>query len=80
VEGFCYEMTVFYDVAPCSLVEIDLRFRGAYCLGRTSEMTSSFYETTRLNIAEDTRRGENLKSHWILSLSHVIPTSYMFAV
>jgi hypothetical protein len=25
-------MTVFKDVAPCSLVEIDRRFRGAYCL------------------------------------------------
>jgi hypothetical protein len=26
------KMTVFWDVAPCSLVEIYLRFRGAYCL------------------------------------------------
>lgn len=25
-------MTVFWDVAPCSLIEIDLRFRDAYCL------------------------------------------------
>jgi hypothetical protein len=25
-------MTVFCDVAPCSLVEIDRSFRGAYCL------------------------------------------------
>jgi hypothetical protein len=25
-------MTVFWDVAPCSLVEIDRRFSGAYCL------------------------------------------------
>jgi hypothetical protein len=26
------KMIVFWDVAPCSLVEIDPRFRGAYCL------------------------------------------------
>jgi hypothetical protein len=26
------KMTVFWDVAPCSLVQIDRRFRGAYCL------------------------------------------------
>jgi hypothetical protein len=25
-------MTVFWDVVPCSLVEIDRRFRGAYCI------------------------------------------------
>jgi hypothetical protein len=25
-------MTVFRDVAPCSLVEVYRRFRGAYCL------------------------------------------------
>jgi hypothetical protein len=25
------KMTVFWDVAPCSLVEVYLRFRGAYC-------------------------------------------------
>jgi hypothetical protein len=26
------KITVFWDVAPCSLVKIDRRFRGAYCL------------------------------------------------
>jgi hypothetical protein len=26
------KMTVFWNVAPCNLVEIDRRFRGAYCL------------------------------------------------
>jgi hypothetical protein len=30
--GFGSKMTVFWDVAPCSLVEIDRRFTGAYCL------------------------------------------------
>jgi hypothetical protein len=26
------KMTVFWDVVPYGLVEIDLRFKGAYCL------------------------------------------------
>jgi hypothetical protein len=26
------KFTVFWDVAPCSHVEVDRRFRGAYCL------------------------------------------------
>jgi hypothetical protein len=25
------KMAVFWDVAPCSLIDIDRRFRGAYC-------------------------------------------------
>jgi hypothetical protein len=43
------KMTVFWDVAPCSLVEIDQYFRGAYCLhhqgthaGATSQETVTF--------------------------------------
>jgi hypothetical protein len=28
------KMTVFWDVAPCGSMEIDQRFRGAYCLNR----------------------------------------------
>jgi hypothetical protein len=30
-------MTVFWDVEPCSLLEIDRRFRGAYCLHHQSD-------------------------------------------
>jgi hypothetical protein len=51
------KMTVFWDVAPCSFVEIDLRFRGAYCLivlmmeaVSTSETSINFYKG---NIPED---------------------------
>jgi hypothetical protein len=67
--------TVFWDVAPCSLVEIFRRFRGACCLHHlgdekaagTSETSVDFYQSTRHNIPEDshlhTRRRENLKSH-----------------
>jgi hypothetical protein len=28
----CMKMIVFWDVAPCSLVDSDRRFRVAYCL------------------------------------------------
>jgi hypothetical protein len=58
----CVEVTVFWNVALCSLVEINLHFRGAYCLhykaiiaimmeaARNSETSVSFYQTTRCNI------------------------------
>jgi hypothetical protein len=39
------KMAVFWDVMPCSLVEIDRRFRGAFCLhhqGATSQKTAIF--------------------------------------
>jgi hypothetical protein len=29
------KMIVLWDVAPCSLVQIDRRFRGVYCLHHT---------------------------------------------
>jgi hypothetical protein len=50
-------MTVFWDVAPSSLAEIDRHFRGACSLMMaavsTSETSINFYETTRRNIPED---------------------------
>jgi hypothetical protein len=30
--GGGYEDRAFWDVAPCSLIRVDLSFRGAYCL------------------------------------------------
>jgi len=73
---------VFWDVAPCSHVEVDRRFRGAYCLHhqgalmmeavRTSETSVNFNLTTRRYIPEDsklhTRRRENFKTHNFLTL------------
>jgi hypothetical protein len=71
-------MAVFWDLAPCSVVEIDRRFRGTYYLHHqamtlimeaesTSETSINFYETTRRKFQEDnhlhTRSRENLKSH-----------------
>jgi hypothetical protein len=50
-------MAVFRDVEPCGLVEVYRRFRGACCLHlqghRTSETSVKFYQTTRLDILED---------------------------
>jgi hypothetical protein len=63
------KITVFWDVAPCSLVEVDRRFRGAYFLHhqRIPETSVRFHETTRRSIPEDshihTGHRENLKSH-----------------
>jgi hypothetical protein len=55
-------MTVFWDVAPCSLVEVYRRLRCAYCLHH--------HQTARPNILEDShlhiRRRKNLKSHHML--------------
>jgi hypothetical protein len=72
-------MTTFWDTAPCNLVEVDRRFRGAYRLHHqgitialmveavhTSETSVDFNDTRRY-IAEGchfhTRRRKNLKSH-----------------
>jgi hypothetical protein len=52
-------MAVLWDVAECSLVDIDRRFRGAYCRHHQdeavsfSEMSVNIHQTTRGNIPED---------------------------
>jgi hypothetical protein len=62
-------MAVFWDVAPCSPVEVYRRFRGGCCLhhqdddggvidlmmeaASISETSVNFYETTRRNTPED---------------------------
>jgi hypothetical protein len=33
--------TAFWDTAPCSLVEVDRRFRDAYCLHHNGDETST---------------------------------------
>jgi hypothetical protein len=54
------KITVFWDVASCSLADTDRCFKGTYCLNhhddeavRSSETSVNFYETTRHNIPED---------------------------
>jgi hypothetical protein len=43
------KMAVFWEVAPCSLVEVYLMMEAA----STSETSVNFYQATRRNIAED---------------------------
>jgi hypothetical protein len=70
------KMTAFWDIAPCSLVEVDRCFKvltASIIIAMmmkavsTSEMLVNFYETTRHNIPEGchllVRRHENLKSY-----------------
>jgi hypothetical protein len=51
---------ISWNEAPCSHVEVDRRFRGAYCLHHPSEKSVNFNVTIRHYIPEDC---ENLKSH-----------------
>jgi hypothetical protein len=49
--------TVFYDVSPCSIVDIYQRLRGKISMmteaPSTSETSVNFYHTTRRNILEE---------------------------
>jgi hypothetical protein len=40
--GKC-EIASFSDIAPCSFVEVDRRFRGAYCLHRQDSYVPEGY-------------------------------------
>jgi hypothetical protein len=56
------EMAVFWDVAPCSLVEVYRRFRGVLMMEAvsTSETSVNFNKTTRYNNPEDSHRQKNI--------------------
>jgi hypothetical protein len=51
------KMTVFWDLAPCSLVEVYRRFSAIVALmmeaASTSETSVNFYQTARRNNPED---------------------------
>jgi hypothetical protein len=74
---------VFWDVVPCSHVEVDRLFGGAIALMmealHTSETSVNFNVTTRRYIAEDsklrTRRRKNLKSHTVMNLLNLASRS-----
>jgi hypothetical protein len=85
------KVTDFWDVAPCILIEIGRRFRGAYCLrhqddgrpnnGRRKDLWNvSFYETARPNIPEVShlhiRRRKNLNLTYHWRL-HLLPLYYL---
>jgi hypothetical protein len=44
------KMTVFWDVAPCSLVDNDRRYRGAYCLHHQGQFLPGYTAHHLLNI------------------------------
>jgi hypothetical protein len=51
------KITVFWDVAPCSMVEVYQHFRGASItlimeVASTSETSVNFYQTTQCSIPE----------------------------
>jgi hypothetical protein len=52
------KMTIFWDVAPYSLVEIDGRFRGACCLHHQGYRPATSEKTVIYTCCR-----ENLKSH-----------------
>jgi hypothetical protein len=60
------EVTALRDIAPCSLIELDRRFRGAYSRPhrpeRVPETTVYFYETTWRFIQENSHL--HLNSMW----------------
>jgi hypothetical protein len=67
-------MAGFWDVVPCSLVDINQHFIGAYCLHHdvisSSETSVNTYQTTWHNTPQDshihTHHRENLKSHKVI--------------
>jgi hypothetical protein len=70
-------IAVSWVVAPCSLVEVYRRFRGACC--RHHKANVNFYQTARRYNPEDshihTRRRENLKSYCTIVRSSVFLTN-----
>jgi hypothetical protein len=67
------KMTVFWVVAPCSLVEVYWHFRGACCPDYRLRGTT----TQKTDIHLHTRRCENLKSH---SFIFYVLISYTYAL
>jgi hypothetical protein len=52
VKIWTVKMAVFWDIAPCSLVEVDRRFRCAYCLHHQGDDRRSTYTTIHDTISQ----------------------------
>jgi hypothetical protein len=52
--SFASKLTAFWDIAPCSLFEVEWRFRGAFCLHNQGE-DAYFNETTWRYILESSQ-------------------------
>jgi hypothetical protein len=83
------KVTVFWDDAPCSLVETDRRLTALMMKAvSTSEMSVHIYQTTRRNVLEDshlhTCRRENLKSYIVINIytffDFPVPYFYLYLV
>jgi hypothetical protein len=61
------KMTTVWDIAPCSLVEIDRCFRGAFCA--LMEAVVYFNETTRRYIPEGYHLQPLFKKHLIVNVT-----------
>jgi hypothetical protein len=73
------KMTIFWNIMPCSLIEIYRRFKDACLLialmmeaASTSETLVNFYQTTRRNIPEDSHL------HFVYYLIYVTPPFFSF--
>jgi hypothetical protein len=55
----------FWDVAPCSTVDTDVHFRGAYCLHRQGVNGILFHKSVAKEPLEDLGVGERLILKWI---------------
>jgi hypothetical protein len=60
--SYILKSKAFWDIAPCSLLGVDRRFGGAYCLHhedddevRTSETSVNYNVPTRRYIPEDSK-------------------------
>jgi hypothetical protein len=62
------KITVFWDVAPCSLVETDRLIALMMEAVSTSETSINFYQITRLNNQEDSHLQEPLKFHLLFAV------------
>jgi hypothetical protein len=49
-QGASMKMTAFWDIVQCTLVEVDRRFRGAYCLHLQFDSATVFADSLQTNI------------------------------
>jgi hypothetical protein len=68
-------MAVFWNVASCSLVDINRRFRGAYCIHHPRRQPSSFSSQWEPQISD--RLIQSTTSHSVCLKSTLIVSSYL---
>jgi hypothetical protein len=71
-------MTAFWDTGPCSLVEEDRRFRGAYCLHDPDDGgTTHLWNFSLLHRPDKNKCITNVFANQIISATRVLD-SYVF--